>query len=159
MIFKVGASSGGGTILAKIISANTNIKTSKVVFVLDAMVVISAGIVFRSMELALWSMISIYVASKLIDMVLVGAQNQKIVHISSSKNLNELSKIISENLGVTGTVVNGHDLGATEHKDIVFIMIDKNKLTPLKNIIAAYDSEVKMIVMEATEVLGKELRI
>ncbi len=77
------------------------------------MVVISAGIVFSSMELALWSMISIYVASKLIDMVLVGAQNQKIVHISSSKNLNELSKIISENLGVTGTVVNGHDLVAT----------------------------------------------
>ena len=126
---------------------------------MDAMVVVSAGIVFKSMELALWSMISIYVASKLIDMVLVGAQSQKIVHISSSKNLNELSKIISETLGVTGTVVNGHDLGATEQKDIVFIMIDKNKLTPLKNIIAEYDSEVKMIVMEATEVLGKELRI
>lgn len=159
LIFRGGASAGGGTILAKIISSNTNIKTSTVVLILDAMVVVSAGIVFKSMELALWSMISIYVASKLIDMVLVGAQSQKIVHISSSKNLNELSKIISETLGVTGTVVNGHDLGATEQKDIVFIMIDKNKLTPLKNIIAEYDSEVKMIVMEATEVLGKELRI
>lgn len=159
LIFKGGASAGGGTILAKIIAANTSIKTSTVVLVLDAMVVISAGIVFKSMELALWSMISIYVASKLIDAVLVGAQNQKIVHISSSKNLSELSKIIAKDIGVSGTVVSGQDLGDTEHKDIIFIMIDKNRLNALKKLVAAYDADVKMIVMEATEVLGKEVRM
>lgn len=155
-IFKGGASAGGGTILAKIISSTTDIKTSTVVLVLDAIVIVSAGFVFHSIELALWSLINIYVASKLIDTVLVGGQNQKIVHISSSRNLNELSMIISNTLGISGTVVNGNDLAATEHKDIIFIMIDKNKLNTLKKLVAAYDENIKMIVMEATEVLGKE---
>lgn len=156
LIFKGGASAGGGTILAKIISANTSVKTSTVILVLDALVVASAGIVFNSMELALWSLISIYVASKLIDLILVGANSQKIVHISSAKSLKELSLIITENLGISGTIIKGNDLGDTEYKDIIFLMIDKNKLTPLKQLVLEYDQNVKMIVMEATEVLGKE---
>ena len=154
LIFKGGASAGGGTILAKIISTKTNLKTSSVILILDALVVISAAYVFKSIELGLWSLISIYVGSKLIDTVLVGAQNQKIVHISSSKNLNELSRIISESIGVSGTIVNGNDLNSSEKKDIIFIMIDKNRINTLKQIVYHYDSEVKMIVMEATEVLG-----
>jgi uncharacterized membrane-anchored protein YitT (DUF2179 family) len=60
--------------------------------------------------------------------------SQKIVHISSSKSLNELSLIITENLGISGTIIKGNDLGDTEYKDIIFLMIDKNKLTPLKAI-------------------------
>jgi uncharacterized membrane-anchored protein YitT (DUF2179 family) len=156
LIFKGGASAGGGTILAKIIAANTTIKTSTVVLLLDAIVVASAGLVFKSVELALWSLISIYVASKVIDTILVGAQNQKIVHISSSKNLTELSNLIVENMGVSGTLVKGNDLGATEYKDIIFIMIDKSRLNTLKQLVVSYDSKVKMIVMEASEVLGKE---
>ena len=154
LIFKGGASAGGGTILAKIISTKTNLKTSSVILILDALVVISAAYVFKSIELGLWSLISIYVGSKLIDTVLVGAQNQKIVHISSSKNLNKLSRIISESIGVSGTIVNGNDLNSSEKKDIIFIMIDKNRINTLKQIVYHYDSEVKMIVMEATEVLG-----
>jgi uncharacterized membrane-anchored protein YitT (DUF2179 family) len=154
LIFKGGASAGGGTILAKIISTKTNLKTSSVILILDALVVISAAYVFKSIELGLWSLISIYVGSKLIDTVLVGAQNQKIVHISSSKNLIELSRIISESIGVSGTIVNGNDLNSSEKKDIIFIMIDKNRINTLKQIVYHYDSEVKMIVMEATEVLG-----
>ena len=156
LIFKGGASAGGGTILAKIIAANTSIKTSTVILVLDALVVASAGFVFNSMELALWSLISIYVGSKIIDLILVGANSQKIVHISSTKSLKELSLIITENLGISGTIIKGNDLGDTEYKDIIFLMIDKNKLTPLKQLVLEYDQNVKMIVMESTEVLGKE---
>lgn len=111
------------------------------------------------MEVSMWSIISIYAASKLIDMILFVAPNQKIVHISSSLNLDALSKSISENLGVSGKVVVGHDFLATEKKDILFIMIDKNKLNVLKQLMVEYDPNVKMNVMEAVEVLGKEARI
>ncbi len=154
LIFKGGSSAGGGTILAKIISSKTSMKTSTVILILDAIVVLSAGYVFKSVELALWSLISIYVGSKVIDTILVGGQSQKIVHISSLKNLNELSRIISESIGVSGTILSGNDLEHSEYKDIIFIMIEKNKLNVLKQIVSNYDSKVKMIVMEATEILG-----
>jgi uncharacterized membrane-anchored protein YitT (DUF2179 family) len=37
-------------------------------------------------------------------------------------------------------------------------MIEKNRLNALKQLVSDYDENVKMIVMEATEVLGKESR-
>jgi uncharacterized membrane-anchored protein YitT (DUF2179 family) len=153
LIFKGGASAGGGTILAKIIASNSTIKTSTVVFLLDAVVILSAAFVFNSIELALWSLIGIYVTSKLIDTILVGGQNQKIVHISSSKDLHALSRIITDQLGISGTIVTGSDLGETEKKDIIFIMVDKNKLMHLKQLVKSFDSNTKMIVMEASEIL------
>ncbi|MFZ4796794.1 MAG: YitT family protein [Bacteroidia bacterium] len=156
LVFKGGASAGGGTILAKIIATNTSIKTSTVVLILDAAIVVLAGIVFKSIEVALWSLISIYVASQLIDAILVGAHNKKIVHISSSKNLTELSNIIFDQLGLKGTLVTGNDLAATEFKHIIFIMIEKSKISVLKQLVSSYDKSIIMIVMEAVEVLGKE---
>lgn len=155
LIFKGGASAGGASILAKIFNEKFAIKSSTIIFILDAIIVASAGIVFKSIELALWSLISIYVASKLIDTILVGAQSQKIVHISSLKSLQELSKIISENLGISGTIIKGNNLQISEYKDIIFIMIDKNRLNELKQIVLEYDKDVKMVVMEAVEILGK----
>lgn len=155
LIFKGGASAGGGTILAKIISIHTQFKTSTVILILDAIVIVLAGIVFKSLEIALWSLISIYVASKLIDTILVGAPNKKIVHLSSSKNLTELSNLIFDQLNIKGTIVTGNDLAATENKDIIFIMIDKNKLNFLKQLVQSYDKDIIMIVMEAAEILGK----
>ena len=155
LIFKGGASAGGATIIAKIISIQRPVKPSSVVMILDAFVVISSGFVFKSVELALWSLISIYATSKLIDTILVGAQSQKIVHISSYKNLHELSKVISENMGISGTIIKGNDLQVSEYKDIIFLMVDKTRLNELKQLVFNYDENVKMIVMEAVEILGK----
>jgi len=124
--------------------------------VLDGIVVISAGIVFKSSELALWSMISIFATSKLIDMVLTGKSTQKIVHISSFKNLEKLSQEISQSIGVEGTIVNGNNFTMTEKKDVLFIVIDKNRINALDNLLMNYDPEARMIVMDATVVRGEQ---
>ncbi len=153
-IFKGGASAGGGTIIAKIITSKMDVKTGYVILVLDAIVVCAAGVVFESIELALWSMISIFAASKLIDTILTGRPSQKIVHISSFKNLEDLSKNITESLGVKGTIVAGNDLNLYEQKDIIFIVVEKNRVNALKNLVYQFDPEARMIVMEATEMLG-----
>jgi len=154
LIFSGGGSAGGGTILAKIIVSKVDLKASTVILILDGIVVCSAGIVFGSVESALWSLISIYTATKLIDMVLTGRQTEKIVHISSLLNLEELSKNITDSLGVRGTIIRGTDLNFSERKDIIFILVDKNRVNALKSLVQIYDPNARMIVMEATEMMG-----
>ena len=156
LIFKGGGSAGGGTILAKIVTSKFNVKTGDVIMVLYGVVVVSAGFVFESSELALWSMISIFASSKLIDMVLIGKSNQKIVHISSFKNLEKLSEGINNKIGVEGTIVNGNNFTMTEKKDVLFIVIDKNRINALENLLINYDVEARMIVMDATVVRGEQ---
>lgn len=154
-IFKGGGSAGGGTIIARIVTQKTEFKTGQVILFIDSMVVLSAGFVFQSIELALWSMISIYVASKVIDLILTGRPSDKIVHISSTKDLRLLSKEIIATLGVGGTLVSGKDLSVNEKKDVIFITIERNRLTALQNLVHQFDSQARLVVMEAAELLGE----
>jgi len=155
-IFKGGGSAGGGTIIARIVTSKTSLKTGSVILILDAIVVAAAGFVFNSIELALWSMISIYVTSKMIDMILTGRPLEKIVHISSSECLTELGIIINDSIGVSGTIVKGNDLSLKENKDIIFVVVPINRLNVLKDVIKTHDKHAKMIVMEASEMLGSK---
>lgn len=155
LVFKGGASAGGASIIAQVINKTIGIKQAHVMLAVDALVIIATGIVFKSIELALWSLISIYATSKIMDTILIGTSSQKIVHISSRKNLSELSNLINTELGISGTILKGQDLQVSEYKDVIMLMSDRSNLNALKKLVINYDSEVKMIVMEATEVLGK----
>lgn len=155
LIFKGGASAGGASIIAKLLFNKYHIKQGNTILILDTIIVILAGISFNNIELALWSLISIFVSTKLIDAIILGAPTQQIVHISSAKNLHELSKLISTQMSISGTVIKGNDLQISEYKHIIFIMVDKSRLHELKQLVLSYDTNVKMIVMQATEVLGK----
>ncbi len=153
-IFKGGGSAGGGTIIARIIAQKTDFKIGQVILFIDAIVVVSAGVVFQSVELALWSMISIFVASKVVDLILTGHPSEKIVHISSSKNLDVLSKEIITTFGVGGTLLSGRDLTVNEKKDVIFITIQRNRLSALKDLVYKWDAHARLVVMEAAELLG-----
>ncbi len=153
-IFKGGGSAGGGTIIARIVTSKTSLKTSTVILFLDIIVVLIAGIVFNSIELALWSMISIFTAAKMIDTILTGRPNEIIVHISSYKKLAPLGSLIQQKIGVSGTTVRGKDMAQKEVKDIIFVVVPKNRLNSLENLVSNYDANAKMIVMEASQMVG-----
>jgi len=153
-IFKGGGSAGGGTIIARIVTSKTSLKTGTVILMLDTVVIITCGIVFNSVEVALWSMISIFTATKMIDMVLTGRPNERIVHISSCNSLDSIGVLIKQKIGVNGTLIKGTNLSLTEKKDMIFVTVPINRLNALKQLIHAEDATAKMIVMDASEMLG-----
>jgi len=153
LIFKGESSAGAGTIIAKILNEKANIKTGDAILILDALVVVAAGIVFKDIELALWSLISIYVSAKLINLLLTGSKHQKIVHIALD-HPEKLQQRITKELGITGTLMQGKDLYNSNHKNIIFIVVDNSKINILKKMVHATAPNALMIVMEATELLG-----
>lgn len=153
-IFKGGGSAGGGTIIARIVTSKTFLKTGSVILILDSIVVIASGIVFNSVELALWSMISIFTTTKMIEMILTGRPNERIVHISSCNNLDHIGILINERIGVNGTLVKGSNLSLTKKRDMIFVTVPINRLNALKQLIHEEDDSAKMIVMDASEMLG-----
>lgn len=158
LIFKGEASAGAGTIIAKIFESKFGFKTGNVLLVLDAFVVVAAGIVFRNLELALWSLISIYVSSKLINLILTGNKNEKIIHITTNKE-KAICEQITAQLGIKGTVINGSDLRFKNDKKLILIVVENNRLNLLKSIVKNSDEEAFMVVMEASEMLGSSRKI
>ena len=153
-IFKGGGSAGGGTIIAKIVASKFEMKPGSVIMLLDSLVITSSALVFESLELALWSLISIFATSKLVDLVLTGKSNEKTIQISSYKELTTLGVIIHEQIGVRGTIVKGNDLSGKEKKDIIFIVINSNRINTVKQLVYAYDENARMLINEAKEILG-----
>lgn len=158
LIFKGEASAGAGTIIAKIFQQKFGFKTGDMLLVLDALVVAAAGVVFKNIELALWSLISIYVASKLINLILTGKQNEKIIHITTNKE-RAICEQITTQLGIKGTIISGNDLNKTCNKTLVLVVIENNQLNLLKSIVKNTDDEAFMVVIEASEMLGSSRKI
>ncbi len=154
-IIKGNASAGGTTTIAKIIAANSEIKPSQVILFIDFLIILSSIYVFDDIEKALWSTISIYVTARCIDIVLTGALSKKVVHIVSNK-AEFLSEVIAQNLGEQGSIVKGVDLKSQKNKTIIFIVVDVKKLGLLREIIQQNDPNAFMIVMEASEMLGRD---
>ena len=158
LIFKGDASAGGGTVIAKILHTKMGVKPATVNLIFDSIVIIATGIVFQNIELALWSMIGIYVTSKFIDLILTGRKQNKIVHIAST-NLEKLNTAITQEMGITGTLLKGDDLHYNNHRNIIFLSINKNRIIALKNLVEKHDANAYMIVLEASELLGSSRKL
>jgi len=154
LILHAEASAGGSTIIARMVAQHSRIKTGQVIFAIDLAVILTAGLVFHSIEPALWSLISIYVTSKCIDMILTGAVTEKVVHIASRRP-EELSRQIIEQLGPHGTILRGTGLDRDEEKTLIFVTVDARRIALLRDIIRQSDPEAFMVVMDAAEMLGR----
>ena len=153
MVLKGHASAGGTTIIAKIVATYSHLKPGQVILFLDALIVAVIGVIFADMERMLWSMMSIYVTTQVIDRILTGAVPEKIVHIVSTKT-GPIGEAINEQLQRDGTILKGHNLTAEKDKTILFVVVGARRIPRLRKIVLGIDPQALMIVMEASEMLG-----
>ena len=148
------ASAGGSTIIAKIVCANFELKPGQVILLIDFFIIVSSIYVFGDVDKALWSIVSIYITSRCIDLLLSGSPTKKVVHLVSDKP-ELLSKKIIETLGDSGSIIKGTGLHVEQQKNIIFIIVELGKLRTLREIIKESDPEAFMVVMDASELLGR----
>lgn len=148
------ASAGGSTIIAKIVASKTSIKASTVMFVIDMLIILSIAVISKNIDLAMWSLVSIYITAKSIDMFLTRGPSKKVVHIVSTK-IEELCEQIVHQLGKYGTIVQGSGIFEHEDKRMIFLVVENSRIPRLKELIQSVDKDAFMVVMEASELLGR----
>lgn len=154
LILRGHASAGGTTIIARLIASRTHYRPGQVILAFDVLIIVASGFVFQDIERALWSMISIYVTAKCIDMILTGTLSEKVVHIATNR-VEQLSQAISEKLGHQGTILSGTGLLKDEEKTLIFVTVESRKITLLRDLIHENDPDAFMVVMDAAEMLGR----
>ena len=155
LVIKGNSSAGGSTIVARIVASKTEIKPGQVILVIDSLIIFSALLVFNDTAQVLWSIISIYITSKVIDMILTGRMNKKVVHLVTNKT-DELKILIREHLGPHGTIINGDGLFENEDKKIILLVVEVSKLQYLRQLVRDNDPDGFLIITEASEMLGRE---
>lgn len=154
LIIKGNSSAGGSTVIARIVSSNSHIKPAQIILFIDIIIVACSIYVFKDFEKALWSIMSLYATSKAIDITLTGTISTKVIHIATN-NAQELSAKISQVFKIEGTIIKGSGLHHLHDKTLIFLVLDIKKLAQLKEIINDKDPDAFMIVMEASDMLGR----
>ncbi len=157
LVIKGNSSAGGSTIVARIVASKTEIKPGQVILIIDSLIILSALFIFDDTAKVLWSIVSIYITTKVIDMMLTGSLNKKVVYLVTNKT--ELLKIkIREHLGPHGTILNGDGLFEGENKKMILIVVEVTKLQYLRQLVKNHDPDGFLIISEASEMLGRDMQ-
>ena len=155
IILKVGSSTGGTELIANIIKAyNPNILISRYLTMIDIAVIALNVIVFRKVEIGLYSAIAIYLYGQLIDIIFEGVYYTKLLFIISDKN-EEISNVIEKEVkrGVTGLY--GKGMYSDTDKLVLICAASRGDVAKIKSFAKEIDPKCFIVVANAREVLGK----
>lgn len=153
-IFKANNSTGGTELLIQIIlSYKDNIKVSKLLINIDSIIVGLNLIIFKQIEIGLYSFIVIFLNSKIVDLFIEGVNFTKIVYIISDKSTEISNKILNDlDKGLSG--IYGKGMYQNKEKLILMCVIKKRDLIKLKEIVKQVDDAAFMIISDAIDVYG-----
>lgn len=154
ILFKAGASSGGSDLLAQIIYNLTNIQSlSQLLLIIDTVIILSIVVVFKDINLGLYSIVAIFVSKKVIDVVFEGIYYTKVVNIIT-KSKDKISEDIMSELerGVTYRNVKGAYTN-DEYSELT-VILTMPEIYKLKRIIKRHDKKALVYIVNSHEVLG-----
>ncbi|MDE7247034.1 MAG: YitT family protein [Lachnospiraceae bacterium] len=155
VILRAGATTGGMDIIVKALRLHfPHLKTGKIFFIADALVVTLSGIVFRDIRAALYAAISVICTSFVMDIVLYGRDEAKMLYIISRRAEQIAERLLSD-VGIGVTYINGQGAYSGDNKRVILCVVKKPVSPRVEEIVKEEDPESFMIITSATEVFGE----
>ena len=155
LIMITGATSGGTDIVARLAHKRwPHITVGSVVLIADAVVVTAGMFVFGSIESGLYAIILIYVSTKVIDSMIYGTGNGKMLMIVSEK-ADEVSKAIVSSSPRGVSIIPAVGAYTGDSKNILLCVARKHEISGIIKTVKSVDDKTFIIVSEANEILGK----
>jgi uncharacterized membrane-anchored protein YitT (DUF2179 family) len=152
IILRSAGSSGGTDIISVMVQTRFSIRLGNTVLAFNSIVLIAAAILF-SLEIALYTLVYIYVSSHILDLVVTGLSQRKSVMIISKSHGEIIVKILKElNRGVT--IIKGQGAYSEEAADIIYTVIAFRELAGMKRLINQIDPQAFVVVSDTAEVMG-----
>lgn len=154
-MFRAGATTGGTDIIVKALRLRfPHLKTGKIFFLADAFVVTLSGIVFRDLNAALYAAISTICTSVVMDVVLYGRDEAKLLYIISSR-AEEIAGRLLADLDIGVTYIKGQGAYSGDNKRVIMCVMKKHVSPRAEEIVKQEDPNSFMIITSATEVFGE----
>lgn len=155
LVASANATTGGMDIVAKFLRRKYQyINFGTFMLLLDAVVIVAFALIFARYESGMYSVISMYLSSKLIDLVLYGAVNSKVCYVITDESA-KIKDAITNRLHRGVTYLHGEGAWSGSEKDIILCVIKRSQIVELKNLVREIDEKAFMIVSDSREVFGK----
>jgi len=154
-VFKEEATTGGTDMAAALLNkAFPWVPVGKLLLILDGLVVTLAAFVFQSFQLALYSVVALYISTRTMDGFLEGINFSKSLMIISRKS-EEISKELLHKVGRGVTGLYGKGMYTENPYMILLCVVKKEEIHTVKNIVKGIDPEAFVLLTDVREVLGE----
>ena len=158
LIYLGGGSVGGTDIIIKFLRQKHNhIGTGTLSFIMDLTTCILSCFVFGGYELGIYAAMALYVQGVVMDKMLYGGNEAKLVFIITSK-VKEVSDRLMNDLEMGVTWLEGIGAYTEEKKRVVMVAFRKQSYQKVRQVVKEEDPEAFMIVSSASEIFGLGFR-
>ena len=152
IVFYAGGSTGGMDIVAKIVNKYTGIPISRILLATDFIVLSIVAVIFGKV-IFMYTLISLVISSKMIDIIQVGIYSAKGVTIITTKE-DEIRKRIMEDTGRGITLIDAKGGYTQKEVGMLYCVVGQYQLIKVKTIVKEVDPSAFMIVADVHEVIG-----
>jgi uncharacterized membrane-anchored protein YitT (DUF2179 family) len=153
LIIRMGGSTDGTEIVGILVNKKQGYSVGQVILATNIVIFLVAVFVYQNWHPAFMSLMTYIVATKIIDMVIVGLEDTKSAMIISS-NPKHLADVLINELGISLTVMYGRGGFSGETREILYIVVERLQLAELKEIIQREDPTAFIAVQNLHEVLN-----
>ena len=152
VILKHEGSLDGTEMLSLVVARRFGCSVGEFIMGINVFIYLAAGKVF-SWESAMYSIMTYFIASKVIDMVMEGLNSSKSVRIISDE-ATAIGQALIEKLDISVTYLQGIGGYTGQDKDLIYCVISRLELPKMLDIIKEIDSNAFVSVVDVHEVYG-----
>lgn len=152
IVIRNGGSLDGADIAAILFNKNTAFSVGEIAMFFNIFILGSAGFVF-GWDHAMYSLITYFIAFKMIDITIEGLNESKAVWIISDE-VSDIGKAIMDRLDRGVTYLHGEGGFTGENKEVMYCVITRLEEAKLKSIVEEFDPEAFLAIGSIHEVKG-----
>lgn len=154
LVFSGGASTGGSDILVRLLKMKfRDVPVGRICLIIDLFVAVLTGLVFRDVAKTLYTGVTVFVTSQVLDAVVYRFDYSKVVMIVTGE-YQRVAQEVGEKLRRGVTFLQGEGAYTGRETKVVLTVIKRQQLAELKELVTEIDPNAFIIVQEAHQVLG-----
>ena len=160
------ATTGGTDIVAMMIQKYCHIGFSNAVLIADSVVVISGLLVIgfglgtgkpdpEGWMLSLYSLVTIYVTSRVLEFTIKGSSSNKVIYIILNKHSQTLKDFILYDLDRSATYIESRGMYSNDEKEMIFLVVPNKDVPRVHSTIHELDPTAFIVVSDAYDIFGE----
>ncbi|QHW30162.1 YitT family protein [Paenibacillus rhizovicinus] len=153
IVFRFGGTTGGVDIVARIASKLKGWSMGQVILTLD-IVIIGLSLLYIPKEKVLYTLVAVFIASKLIDFIQEGAYAAKEFSIITELG-DEIGLKITTDMDRGVTLFPAKGVYSGKEKQVVYCVVARHEIRMLKSIVRGIDPRAFIVINDVHDVLGE----
>lgn len=155
IMYSTGVATGGGDVMVRLLRRKYQyVNLGTIMLCIDAGIVALYAIIFSRYDKAMYTVISMFVASNVVDLILYGSMNAKLCMIITDYS-EAIQRSITSELHRGVTLLDGHGAYSGKNKEVILCIVKKNQMVEVRNLARSIDPSAFFVVTDVQEVFGK----